>query len=66
MYRNEQGARDVALGAAVGTFSGLKIVRYAHNHPDNPVDRRLLKAMIEPNGNGGELVGLIVPWSVGN
>ncbi len=62
MYHNKHWASDVTLGAAVGTFSGLKVVRYSHNHPDNPVDRRLLKAMIEPNGNGGELVGLSVPW----
>lgn len=63
MYHNKHWASDVVLGAGIGTFSGLKVVRYSHNHPDNPVDRILLKAMIEPNGNGGELVGLSLPWS---
>jgi len=62
MYHNKHWASDVALGAAIGTFSGLKIVRYSHNHPGNPVDRRLLKAMVQPNGDGGELVGLSLQW----
>ena len=62
MYHNKHWASDVALGAAIGTFSGLKIVRYSHNHPGNPVDRRLLSAMVQPNGNGGELVGLSLQW----
>ena len=62
MYHNKHWASDVVLGAGIGTFSGLKIVRYSHNHPDNPVDRRLLKAIVQPNGTGGELVGLSVQW----
>jgi hypothetical protein len=62
MYHNKHWASDVALGAAIGTFSGLKVVRYSHNHPDNPIDRRLLKAMIEPNGDGGHLVGVSIDW----
>lgn len=62
MYHNKHWASDVALGAAIGTFSGLKIVRYSHNHPDNPFDRRLLKAIVEPNGEGGELVGMSLDW----
>lgn len=63
MYHNKHWASDVALGAAIGTFSGLKVVRYSHNHPDNRVDRIFLRAMVEPNGNGGELAGLSIPWS---
>ena len=62
MYHNKHWASDVALGAAIGTFSGLKIVRYSHNHPDNRVDRWLLRAMIAPNGEGGELAGVSLPW----
>lgn len=65
MYHNKHWASDVVLGAGVGTFSGLKVVRYSHNHPDNRVDKLLLEAMIEPNGNGGHLVGLSIPWSPG-
>ncbi len=63
MYHNKHWASDVALGAAVGTFSGLKVVRYSHNHPDNRIDRHLLHAMFEPTGDGRELVGLSLSWS---
>jgi membrane-associated phospholipid phosphatase len=62
MYHNKHWASDVALGAAIGTFSGLKIVRYSHNNPDNPFDKRLLKAIVGPNGEGGERVGLSLDW----
>ncbi|MEO7369016.1 MAG: phosphatase PAP2 family protein [Gemmatimonadaceae bacterium] len=62
MYHNKHWASDVALGAAVGTFSGLKVVRYSHNHPGNPVDRRLLRAVVQPNGDGGQLVGVSIDW----
>jgi membrane-associated phospholipid phosphatase len=65
MYHNKHWASDVVLGAAVGTFSGLKVVRYSHNHPDNRVDKLLLRAMIQPNGKGGELAGFSIPWSIG-
>jgi membrane-associated phospholipid phosphatase len=65
MYHNKHWASDVALGAAIGTFSGLKVVRYSHNHPDNRVDKLLLRTMVQPNGNGGELAGLSIPWSIG-
>ena len=65
MYHNKHWASDVALGAAVGTFSGLKVVRYSHNHPDNRIDKLLLRTVVMPNGNGGELAGLSIPWSIG-
>jgi membrane-associated phospholipid phosphatase len=63
MYHNKHWASDVALGAAIGTFSGLKVVRYSHNHPDNRVDKIFLKLSVEPNDSGGELVGFTMPWS---
>lgn len=44
MYHNQHWASDIVLGAAVGTFSGLKLVRYMHDHPDNRGDRFLLGA----------------------
>jgi membrane-associated phospholipid phosphatase len=50
MYHNKHWASDVALGAAIGTFSGIKVVRYSHNHPDNPIDRHLLGITVAPNG----------------
>ena len=42
MYHDKHWASDVALGAATGTFSGLKVVRYAHAHPGNRLDRIML------------------------
>ena len=42
MYNNAHWASDVLAGAAVGTFSGWKVVRYNHEHPDNRVDRPFL------------------------
>ena len=65
MYHDKHWASDVALGAAVGTFSGIKVVRYSHNHPDNPIDRRLLGLIAGPNGAGGDLVGVSISWEAG-
>ncbi|MFL5638211.1 MAG: phosphatase PAP2 family protein, partial [Gemmatimonadaceae bacterium] len=44
MYNNQHWASDVMGGAAIGTLIGLKVVKYTHSHPDNSIDRRLLKA----------------------
>jgi membrane-associated phospholipid phosphatase len=65
MYHDKHWASDVALGAAFGTFSGIKIVRYSHNHPDNPVDRRLLGVIAGPSAEGGEIVGVSIAWEAG-
>ena len=32
MYNNKHWASDVVLGAAIGTFSRIKVVRYSHGH----------------------------------
>jgi membrane-associated phospholipid phosphatase len=61
MYHNKHWASDVALGAAIWTFSGIKIVRYSHNHPGNPVDRRLLDVIVAPNGFRGGIAEISVP-----
>jgi membrane-associated phospholipid phosphatase len=61
MYHNKHWASDVALGAAIGTFSGLKVVRYSHTHPDNKVDRVMLHAVIAPDGHGGSYLGFALP-----
>ena len=61
MYHDKHWASDVALGAAIGTFSGLKVVRYSHTHPDNPVDRVILRAMVVPDGRGGGYLGFTLP-----
>ncbi|MEO7457225.1 MAG: phosphatase PAP2 family protein [Gemmatimonadaceae bacterium] len=55
MYHNNHWASDVVLGAAVGTFSGLKVVRYSHAHPDNKLDKFILGATLLPTPNGATL-----------
>jgi membrane-associated phospholipid phosphatase len=54
MYNNKHWASDVVLGAAVGTFSGIKVVRYTHGHTDNRLDRALLGVRVIPL-TGGQL-----------
>ena len=53
MYHDKHWASDVALGAAIGTFSGLKVVRYAHTHPHNRLDRIMLGVEAHPTLDGG-------------
>ena len=61
MYHNLHWASDVVLAAGIGTFSGLKVVRYSHAHPDNFVDRVILKTSIAPHGHGGGVIAWSVP-----
>ena len=60
MYHNKHWASDVALGAAIGTFSGMKVVQYSHAHPRNRVDRIMLHTALAPDGRGGAMLG----WSI--
>jgi membrane-associated phospholipid phosphatase len=53
MYNNKHWASDVVIGAAIGTFSGWKVTRFNHTHPDNRLDRWLLAAHPLPNARGG-------------
>jgi membrane-associated phospholipid phosphatase len=57
MYHNRHWASDVVLGAAVGTFTGIKVVRYSHGHPDNAIDRVLNHAELMTTPNGQPAVG---------
>ena len=52
MYHDKHWASDVAVGAAIGTFSGLKVVRYAHAHPKNFLDRAILRVEAMPDLDG--------------
>ena len=61
MYHDKHWASDVALGAAIGTFSGLKVVRYSHAHPENMIDRVILRTTLAPDGRGGGYVGFVLP-----
>lgn len=60
MYHNKHWASDVALGAAIGTFSGQKVSQFNHQHPHNRIDRLLLATSIAPNGTGGAMLS----WSI--
>ena len=44
MYNDKHWASDVVIGAAIGTFSGIKVVKYHHTRPGNRMDRWLLSA----------------------
>lgn len=63
MYHNRHWASDVVLGAAIGTFAGLKVVQYAEAHPNNKLDRIMLNTSSAPTrpraGNGFSFA-----WSV--
>ena len=59
MYHDKHWASDVALGAGVGTLSGLAVVRRQHAHPRNWIDRTFLAAAVSPAPGG-----LAVVWSV--
>ena len=60
MYNNKHWASDVMTGALIGTFAGLKTVRYHHTHPGNRLDRWLLGASITPNASGGSNVSFTI------
>jgi membrane-associated phospholipid phosphatase len=62
MYHNRHWASDVVLGAAIGTFAGLKVVQYAYAHPDNVLDRVMLHTSAAPTGGGKD--GFRISWSV--
>ena len=53
MYDNKHWASDVMIGGLIGTFAGLKVVKYHHTHPDNRIDRWLLGVTMVPEGASG-------------
>jgi len=60
MFDNRHWATDVIVGAGLGTFAGLKVVRYHAAHPQNKVDRFFLNASIVPAGTDGHALR----WSI--
>jgi membrane-associated phospholipid phosphatase len=52
IYHDAHWASDVALGAAIGTFAGIKVVRYAHHHPDNRINRLMLPMSVGLRSDG--------------
>lgn len=61
MYHNRHWASDVVMGAAIGTFAGRKVVQYAHGHPDNMLDRIMLRTSLVPDGYGGQMLMVSLP-----
>ena len=57
MYHNRHWGSDVLLGAAIGTFSGRKVVQYQHGHPGNLLDLIMRGSKVAPDGRGGVSVG---------
>lgn len=53
IYNKAHWASDVMAGAALGTLTGIKVVRYQHSHPDNWLDRRFLRAGVQLNNGAG-------------
>lgn len=60
IYNNRHWASDVLMGAAIGTLSGLKVVRYHHSHPHNRLDRWLLSGTISAAPGGGHALS----WTI--
>ena len=60
MYDNRHWATDVIVGAGLGTFAGLKVVRYHHANPNTFVDRWLLNGSLVPSPDGGHSLH----WSI--
>ena len=52
MYNNQHWASDVLAGAAIGTLTGIKVFRYQHSHPDNWLDKKLLRAGVSVSNDG--------------
>ena len=52
MYNNQHWASDVLAGAAIGTFTGIKVFRFQHSHPGNWLDNKLLRAGVSVSNNG--------------
>lgn len=48
MYNNAHWASDVLTGAAIGTFAGIKTVRYNYRHPGNKVEKWLVAVHVVP------------------
>jgi membrane-associated phospholipid phosphatase len=60
IYNDKHWASDVVIGAAIGTFSGIKVVTYHHTRPGNRLDRWLLSAT--PIAGRSGQVGLSVAY----
>lgn len=52
IYNNKHWASDVLAGAGIGTFIGVKVVRYQHSNPGNWLDRKFLTVGVSKSNAG--------------
>jgi membrane-associated phospholipid phosphatase len=52
MYNNKHWASDVVVGAAIGMFAGMKIVRYHDSDRDNWIDKTFLSISLPIDERG--------------
>ena len=57
MYLNQHWASDVVAGTLMGAMLGTKVVRYAHTHDRNFIDRVMMGMTVMPDGQGNVRVG---------
>ncbi len=66
MYDDKHWASDVVMGAAIGTFAGLKTVRFNHTRTGNRIDRWLLgddaDLRVSPGPDGSLQIGVAARW----
>ena len=65
MYDNRHWASDVIAGAGIGTFAGLKVVRFNRSNPGNRIDGWLLTGSITPTSDGGHALRWLILPGVG-
>jgi membrane-associated phospholipid phosphatase len=59
VFHDRHWASDVVLGAAIGAFSGWKVVRYTHTHPDNRIDDWFLAGSMVPGDWSTLRIGIV-------
>ena len=60
MYLGQHWASDVFVGAFIGTFVGMKVVRYSHTHPGNRFQNLFVPSnALSTGGNSG---GFVFTW----
>jgi len=65
MYNNRHWASDIIVGAGIGTFAGLKVVRFNDSHSGNKVDKFFLAGSVSPTPDGGHALHLsLLPASL--
>ena len=60
LYTNDHWASDIVAAAAIGVFTGRKLVQWRHSRSRHGVDHWLLPEAAVPTATGE----LLVVWSV--